>query len=88
MATQTNGRAKKPKKPTSNGSLNGSLNGHLNGYANGHMNGHSDKTQLSSPAVRSKSQRKSGRTMTGAATSIVARYAISTPLEPVWQPED
>ncbi|KAF1840131.1 uncharacterized protein K460DRAFT_203752 [Cucurbitaria berberidis CBS 394.84] len=75
MAAQTNGRAKKPKKPASNGNLNGSLNGHLNGYANGHMNGHTDKTQLSSPATRSTSKRKPRRSMARALTSIVARLA-------------
>ncbi|KAH7377641.1 hypothetical protein BKA66DRAFT_443193 [Pyrenochaeta sp. MPI-SDFR-AT-0127] len=73
MAAQTNGRAKKSKKTTPNGSLNGNPNGHLNGYANGHINGHADKTQLSNPATRSTSRRKSRRTMTGALTSIVAR---------------
>lgn len=81
-----NGRAKKPKKSTSNGTLNGNLdgnlssilndhtngnaNGHMNGYANGHVNGHADK----SIAVRS--HKKPRRTMAGAATSITARYAL------------
>ncbi|CAO2652101.1 Nn.00g003840.m01.CDS01 [Neocucurbitaria sp. VM-36] len=73
MAAQTNGRAKKPKKSTSNGTLNGSLNGSLNGYANGHMNGHADKTQSSSTAVTSSRQRKQRRSMTGAFISVVAR---------------
>ncbi|KAJ4375930.1 hypothetical protein N0V83_001209 [Neocucurbitaria cava] len=73
MAAQTNGRAKKPKKATSNGTLNGSPNGSLNGYANGHMNGHADKSQSSSTAVASSRQRKQRRTMTGAFTSVVAR---------------
>jgi hypothetical protein len=66
MAAQANGRAKKPKKMASNGTLNGSANGHMNG----HMNGYADKSQ--SLSVRS-SQRKPRRTWTGAATSMVAR---------------
>ncbi|KAH7064230.1 hypothetical protein BKA63DRAFT_537934 [Paraphoma chrysanthemicola] len=81
-----NGRAKKPKKAASNGTLNGTLdgnlsnilNGHTNGNANGHMNGHADK----SIAVRS--HKKPRRTVTGAATSIAARlvtwYLILTVL--------
>jgi hypothetical protein len=73
MAAQANGRAKKPKKSASNGTLNGSLNGH--------MNGHADKTQSSGPVARSSGQRKPRRTMTGAATSMVARYVLRRVVE-------
>lgn len=73
MAAQANGRAKKPKKTTSNGTLNGGLNGYANGYANGHANGHADKTQLTSPAVRTSRSKRSNRTVSGALTSLVAR---------------
>ncbi|KAI8931444.1 hypothetical protein NX059_011771 [Plenodomus lindquistii] len=65
MATQANGRAKKPKKSSPNGIANG----------NGHVNGHADKSQLSSPAARTKASRRSNRTWSGAFTSMIARLA-------------
>jgi hypothetical protein len=65
-AAQSNGRPKKPKSPKANGSLNGS--------ANGHLNGHADKSNFSSLATRR--QRKQ-RTLTGALTSVFARFVYS-----------
>jgi hypothetical protein len=73
MAAQANGRAKKPKKAASNGTLNGSLNGHANGHMNGHANGHADKSQSLSTTSRPTGQRKPKKTITGTATSMVAR---------------
>lgn len=66
MAAQANGKAKKPKN-SANGGLNGSADGHLNGHANGYA----DKT--SSGTSLSVQKRRSGKTMTGTFTSIVAR---------------
>jgi hypothetical protein len=72
MAVQSNGRAKKPKKAASNGTLNGNLNGGLNG----HMNGHADKSQKSGAIVRSP-KTKPRKTAMGSLTNIFGRYDTS-----------
>jgi hypothetical protein len=72
MAVQSNGRAKKPKKAASNGTLNGNLNGGLNG----HMNGHADKSQKSGAIVRSP-KAKPRKTAMGSLTNIFGRYDTS-----------
>lgn len=69
MAAQTNGRAKKPKKTTPNGTANGGLNG----YANGSMNGHAEKMQLASTSTRTASKRRPRRSFSGFIASLFAR---------------
>jgi hypothetical protein len=72
MAVQSNGRAKKPKKAVSNGTLNGNLNGGLNGHMNGHTNGHAEKSQKSGAIVRS-SKNRPRKTTIGSLTNIFGR---------------
>ncbi|KAF1964374.1 hypothetical protein BU23DRAFT_604857 [Bimuria novae-zelandiae CBS 107.79] len=59
MAGQSNGRAKKPNKPSPNGK------------ASGHVNGHADKSTVTPPVARAN--RKPRRTWAGSLTNVVGR---------------
>ena len=73
MAVQSNGRAKKPKKPAQSAQLNGRLNGSLNGNLNGHV----EKPQKSGALTRLPKGRPK-RTTVGNLTDVIGRYGTSS----------